>query len=58
MPITKTEDEAEIVYACDDGTFTVTVKKDDNFIDVRQVTPVANAGGQTWQQIRDYLDSK
>lgn len=56
MALVKTETETEIKY--EDGATCVIVKKDNDNLDVRQITPVGNTDGQTWQTVRDFLDEK
>jgi ABC-type phosphate transport system substrate-binding protein len=57
----KTETATEIVYVGDG--FTITVKKDSEFLDVHQRTNLnsifSNGGSpQTWQELANYLDTK
>lgn len=56
MALTKTETATEIVYS--DTDHTVTIKKDETCLDVHQVTCTTQTGGQTWQDLRDFLDTK
>lgn len=58
MALTLYESDTELMYTDDDSGTTITVKKDDAVVDVHQVTPVENAGGQTWQDLKTYLDTK
>lgn len=56
MALTKTETDTEIVYQ--DTNHTITIKKDDTCLDVHQVTCATLTGDQTWQDLRDFLDTK
>lgn len=58
MAITAEDTGLELIYTDDVTGTVITIKKDDDNIDVHQVTPVEHAGGQTWQALKGYLDTK
>jgi hypothetical protein len=59
--MTKVETETEIVYTTVEVV--ITIKKDDNFLDVHQKIDlkIAYPNGetpQTWEDLKQYLDTK
>lgn len=56
MNLVKTETETDITYQ--NADVTIVIKKDSGCVDVHQITDVECAGGQTWEILRDILDTK
>jgi hypothetical protein len=52
--MTKTETLTEVIYTS--LTTSITIKKDDDYIDVHQITKESETD-QTWQELVNYLDS-
>lgn len=51
----KTENNEEVIYTL--GNTIITIKKDDDFLNIHQITSALEAQ-QTWQDIVNYLDTK
>lgn len=56
MPMTCTDNGTELVY--ESSEVKIIIAKSDTHLIVQQTTPLEHANGQTWTDLKNYLDTK
>lgn len=56
MALVKTDEVDKVTYT--DEHHTIVIKKDEDYLDVHQITSMASGEAQSWQDIVNYLDTK